>query len=257
MREQTTFNMELAIIYRIRFLLLLLGMLSFSSCEKICDCAKSTGEITSEFRNTANIQQIELYNNIDLVIHIDSIPKLKITAGKNLIPEIATDNVNGVLKIRNKNNCNWVRDFNTSIIVEVWTSSINYLLVKDATGDVYFKDSLDCNNFYFDSFNCTGKFHFKLKGSDAHLNINTGPADIIAVGKVINFYLYGAGYGRLDCVNLHSDYVFVTNKGTNDCIVNAQQLIEAKIFGVGNIYYKGYPAAILKKEFGQGKLISL
>ena len=257
MREQTIFNMELGIIYSKRLLLFLLVALSLTSCEKICDCAKSTGELTSEFRTTGNIQQIELNNNIDLVIHIDPTPKLKITAGKNLISEITTDNNNGVLNIKNKNNCNWVRDFNTSIIVEVWTPSLNYLIANDATGDIYFVDSLDCNGFYFDSFSSTGQFHFKLKGTEAHLNINTGPADITATGDVNNFYLYGAGYGRLDCVNLHSDYVYVTNKGTNDCYVNAQQLIDAHIYGAGNIYYKGNPALILKKEFGKGKLISL
>lgn len=257
MQEQTIFNMELATTYRIRILIILLVVLSLTSCEKVCDCAKGTGAITSEFRSTTNIQQIELYNNIDLVIHIDTLSKIKITSGENLIREITTENNNGVLKIKNKNNCNWVRKFNPTITVEVWTTNLTYLLVRDATGDIYFEDSLNCNEFYFDSFSSTGKFNFKLKGSEAHLNINNGPADIKAIGKVTNFYLYGAGYGKLDCVNLHSDYVFVTNKGTNDFLVNVQQLIEANIYGVGNIYYQGNPTSILKKELGQGKLISL
>ena len=257
MRKQTIFNMELATIYRNRILIFLLVLFSFTSCEKVCDCAKSTGAITSEFRLTNAIQKIELYNNIDLVIHIDSISKIKITAGENLIPEITTDNDNGVLKIKNTNNCNWVRKFNPKIMVEVWTPNLSYLLAKDATGDIYFEDSLNCNVFYFDSYSSTGKYNFKLKGLEAHLNINSGPADIKAIGAVTNFYLYGAGYGKLDCVNLHSDYVFVTNKGTNDFIVNVQQLIEANIYGVGNIYFKGNPSSIIKKELGQGKLISL
>lgn len=257
MLEQIIFNMELATTYRNRMLFTLLVLLLFTSCEKVCDCAKGTGAITSEFRSTTNIQQIELYNNIDLVIHIDTLPKIKITAGENLIPEITTENNNGVLKIKNKNNCNWVRKFNPTITVEVWTTNLNYLLVRDATGDVYFEDSLNCNEFYFDSFSSTGKFNFKLKGNEAHLNINNGPADIKAIGDVTNFYLYGAGYGKLDCVNLQSDYVFVTNKGTNDFLVNAQQLIEANLYGVGNIYYKGNPASVFKKELGKGKLISL
>jgi hypothetical protein len=257
MREQIIFNMELVITYKNRLILLLLVTFLLTSCEKICDCAKSTGEIDFEIRSTSSIKQIELYNNIDLVVHIDSNPQLKITAGKNLISEITTDNDNGILRIRNKNNCNWVRDFNTSIIVEVWTPSLNYLMAKDATGDIYFEDSLYCDGFYFDSFSSTGQFHFKLKGPEAHLNINNGPADLSAIGSVSNFYLYGAGYGKLDCVNLHSDYVFVTNKGTNNFLVNVQQLIDANIYGRGNIYYKGNPATILKKEFGQGKLISL
>jgi len=236
-------------------LIFIVGILT--SCEKICDCAKSTGEITTEYRNTNFFNQIELYNNIDLIIHIDSIPKLKITAGKNLISEITTENENGILKIRNKNNCNWTRDFNTTTIVEVWTPSLNNLLTQDATGDIYFADSLNCNPFNFDSFSSTGMFHFKLKGREAHININTGPADIEASGTITNYYLYSAGYGKIDCLNLQSDYVFVTNKGTNNCLVNVQQLIDAKIYGDGNIYFSGNPSSIIKNEFGKGKLISL
>lgn len=256
MAGRTIFNMDSVITFK-KILQLLLLVSLITSCEKICDCAKSTGEITSEYRITNFFNQIELYNNIDLVIHIDSTPKLKITAGKNLISEITTENENGILKIRNKNNCNWTRDFNTTTIVEVWTPSLNNLLSQDGTGDIYFADSLYCNPFFFDSYSSTGLFHFKLKGIEAHLSINTGPADITATGVVNNFYLYGAGYGKLDCVNLHSDYVYVTNKGTNDCYVNAQMLIDAQVYGAGNIYYKGNPASIVKKELGKGKLISL
>jgi len=248
--------MDLAIISKKSIVVILLFTL-FTSCEKICDCAKSTGSIESEFRTIEHFNKIELYNNIDLVVHFDSTTKIKVTAGKNLLSEISTENSNGTLKIRNKNNCNWVRDFNPSIIVEVWTPSINNLLTEDATGDIYFADSLNCSYFNFDSFSSTGTFHFKLKGQEAHLNINTGPADIFAEGSINNFYLFGAGYGKLDCLNLHSDYVFVTNKGTNNCFVTAQQLINASIYGDGNIYYKGNPTAVIRNEFGKGKLISL
>jgi hypothetical protein len=238
-------------------LIILLVVLSFTSCEKVCDCVKSTGTITSEFRASNNFQQIELYNNIDLVVHIDTASKIKITAGENLIPEITTENSNGVLKIRNKNNCNWIRKFNPKIIVEVWTPNLTSLLAKDGTGDIYFEDSLNCNVFFFDSYGSTGKFNFKLKGNEVHLSIHSGPADIKAIGDISNFYLYGASYGKLDCVNLQSDNVFVTNKGTNDFLVNVQQLIEANIYGVGNIYYQGNPTSIFKQELGKGKLISL
>lgn len=256
MHAQITFNMDSGIISK-NILVLIISILLFPGCEKICDCAKSTGEIQSEIRYPASFNRIELNNNIDLIVHIDSIPKIKITAGKNLISEIETTIDNGTLKISNKNNCNWVRDFNPKIVAEIWTPSLNALWIEDATGDIYFEDSLDCNPFVFDSFSSTGVFHFKLKGEEARLNINTGSADINATGKVTNFYLYGAGYGKLDCVNLQSDFVFVTNKGTNNFYVDAQQLLEASIFGVGNIYYKGSPASIVKKEFSKGKLISL
>ncbi|MFM7015253.1 MAG: GIN domain-containing protein [Bacteroidota bacterium] len=257
MQEQTTFNTASVTIFKTLVVLVFAGLF-FSGCEKICDCAKSTGTIISESRSTALFNQIELYNNIDLVIHIDSTPRIKVTAGKNLISEITTESNDGILRIKNTNNCNWTRDFNTTMIVEVWTPSLNYLMAKDGSGDIYFEDSLDCTpRFTFDGFSGTGQYHFKLKGNEAHLNINNGPADLSAKGTITNLYLYGAGYGQLDCVNLQSKFVFVTNRGTNSCIVDATQLIDATIYGIGNIYYKGSPTSISKNEFGTGKLISL
>jgi len=255
LHERNTFNMDFVTKFKL-LLNTILIIVFFTSCEKACDCLKSTGQIDTEYRNIANFNEIHLGNNIDLVIHIDTITKIKVTAGKNLLSEIITENNNGVLKIKNENNCNWVRDYNKKIVVEVWTDSLKRLNVYDAIGDIYFDDTLNCNEFYFQSFGCTGQFHLKLNGS-AHLDIINGSADLKVIGNLNNLYLYNDGYGKMDCLNLPSVNVFITNSGTNNCYVNAQQLIEAKIYGGGNIYYKGNPPTVIKKELGQGKLISL
>ena len=236
--------------------LFVLQSLFFTSCEKICDCTKSTGSIESEYRSISSFNKIELHNNIDLVFHVDSVFKLKVTAGKNLLSEIATETNNGSLVLKNNNHCNWVRDFNPTIVVEVWAPSFSNLIAEDASGDVYFEDSLDCHPFTFDGYNCSGIYHLKLKGNEAHVNIS-GPGDIIASGDITNFYLFSVGYGKIDCVNLQTKYVFATNKGTNNSYVNATDLLDVSIYGDGNIYYKGTPASINKHEYGKGKLISL
>lgn len=229
-----------------------------SGCEKICDCAKSTGTIISEPRTLTAIDQIELNDNIDLIIHFNSTPKLKVTAGKNLISEVITNVDNGVLRIKNENDCNWVRDFNSTMIVEVWTPSIKKMLVEDSAGDIYFEDSLDCTpTFTFDSYSGTGHYHFLLKGSEAHLNVNNGPADITAKGIIDNLYVYTVGYGKTDCENLQATNVSTTNKSTNSQLINVKQKLDAQIFETGNIYFKGNPSTIVKKEYNKGKLISL
>ena len=135
MPKQTIFNMDSALNYSWSLIAIIIFPL-LSGCEKICDCAKSTGTIISEPRTLTAIDQIELNDNIDLIIHFNSTPNLKVTAGKNLISEVITNVDNGVLRIKNENDCNWVRDFNSTMIVEVWTPSIKKILVEDSAGDV-------------------------------------------------------------------------------------------------------------------------
>jgi hypothetical protein len=248
--------MDLATKFKTPFVTILI-MVLFTGCEKVCDCVKSTGELASEFRSVSDFNEIEFENNIDLIIHIDTIPKIKVTAGKNLITEITTENNEGVLRIKNKNDCNWIRDYDRKIIVEVWTKSINHILATSVTGDIYFEDSLECDVFNFDSYSSTGIFNFKFKGNEAHLNIHSGPADINAIGQLNNIYLYGTSYGKFDCLNLISNNVIAQNRGTNNFYVTSRIFIEAIIYGSGNIYFSGNPREINRQEFGQGKLISL
>lgn len=231
--------------------------IAFSACKDACDCFKGTGDVTTEIRTLGNIQTIDLGNNVDLVLHYDSISRMRVTAGSHLLDKITTVTENGVLKIRNINKCNWIRDFDPVLIVDVWTPTLKSLFLEDASGDITFSDTLPVSDFRLDSFSSTGNYHLKLKNGIATLAIHNGPADLTAEGDISNLYLYGVAYGKMDCLKLKTVNAYINNQGTNGFYVSPSDILEATIGGSGNVYYTGNPAIIKKTETASGKLIHL
>jgi hypothetical protein len=231
--------------------------IAFSACKDACDCFKGTGDITTEIRSLGSISAIDLGNNVDLVIHYDSITKMRVTAGSHLLEKVTTETNDGVLKIRNTNKCNWVRDFDPVLIVDLWTPTLKSIFIENASGDITFSDTLSVSDFRLDSFSSTGNYRLKLKDGIATLAIHNGPADLSAEGTLSNLYLYGVAYGKMDCLKLKTANAYINNQGTNGFYVNASDILEATIGGSGNVYYAGSPTIIKKTETASGKLIHL
>lgn len=232
-------------------------MLLFSSCSDVCDCFYGSGPLSTEERSLGKIDGIYLTSNVDLILYEDSVPRMRVTAGKNLIDGIEAKIENGILRVRNKNKCNWIRKMDPTLTLEIWTNNLQSLYVENASGDVTCMDSINTYLFRFDSFNCLGNYRLKLNTTYATLALHNGPADLYVEGRVLTQYNYNAGYGKMNCVNLQSDNVFMRNKGTNDVLVTSTQKLEAEIGYIGNIYYKGNPAEIKSQITGSGKLIKL
>ena len=237
-------------------LMLVVMFAGLTSCEEKPDCFKGTGPLTTEERSSETIWYMELLCNADVIIHPDTVNRIRVTAGANLINKIETEITDGILRIRNNNHCNWVRSFNPTIKVEVWTNDLIKIRTDDSNGDVTFTDTLHVHDFRFDSYNSLGTYNLLLNAYQATLVLNNGPADFYGYGKVTVAYYYSAGYGKLDFRNIESEKVFMNNRGTNDIFVYAKQLLEAKIEYIGNIYYKGNP--IIKQEItGSGQMLPL
>lgn len=232
-------------------------MLMITACNDINDCFHGTGNTATEFREAGAFKSIELSGNINLRFRQDSTAALKVTAGENLLDGIETRIENNTLFISNKNRCNWVRKFNTPITVEVASTELNLLFIRDATGDVKFEDTLRVKDFRLDSFSGLGTYDLLLDVESAVLAIHTGPSDLKVAGRAGYVINYQLGYGKNDCERLLTDYTIAVNKGTNDLRVNAGNRLDVKLEGTGDIYYAGDPVELNKQVSGKGKLIKL
>lgn len=241
---------------RIIYFLSLFLFACFFSCEEKPDCFKGTGPLTTEERQAGHLREIDLFCNADVVVHFDTVNRIRVTAGANLVGKIQTHLENGILTIRNHNRCNWVRSFDPSIQVDVWTDDLFYIRTDDSNGDITFADTLHTYEFRFDSYSSLGTYHLLLDTYVSTLVLNNGPADFYGAGKSAVAYYYSAGYGKMDFRNIETEKIFMNNRGTNDMYVYAKELIEARIEYSGNIYYKGNPS--IKKEItGSGQMLPL
>lgn len=223
----------------------------------MCNCLQSTGSNSTETRTVSAFSQIELYNNLDLVLHTDTFYHLSVTAGSQLIDGVKTDVENGVLKLRNINRCNWLRSFKNKFVVEVWVKSLDNITIYDASANIDFTDTLNQPEFRLDSWSSTGEYNLKLNCTAATLALHTGPADIYAQGHIGVSSVYSVGYGKIDLRDVQSDDIYVTNGGTNDLYINAAKRIGAQLTYVGNIYYIGNPTRVDEKFTNKGRLIKI
>ena len=241
-----------------KILLLSILMIVLSTgCQNICDCFKSAGEIVTQERNLAPVSFIQLENDPNLIVHSDSVFRMRVSAGSKLIDKITTEVVDGKLTIKNRNKCNWVRKFKPEMTVEVWLPTLQNLYIYNATGSVHFLDTLHTTDFYLESFGSFGDYYILLNSKYASIKLNTGPANAYVYGVTDQNIIFNAGFGINDCKSLQSNYVFIRSRGTNNSLVHAMQTLDASLESSGNIYYRGNPPEIHRKEIGTGKILPL
>jgi hypothetical protein len=117
-------------------------------------------------------------------------------------------------------------------------------------------DTIRTNEFRLDSYSSMGDYQLKIECNTVTLAVHNGPSNLTAAGHCQNQYNYQTGYGKIDCSQLQSAFVFLTNNGSNDSYVNAKKLLEAKLGHTGNVYYTGQPDSIRSSISGSGRLIS-
>jgi len=230
----------------------------FISCKKEnrCDCLKSTGKIVLENRVVGDFTNIWIEDNINVIIKPDTINKITIEAGKNLLELIHTEIKNNYLYITNENRCNWIRKFDIPINAYISIKkldSINYW----GYGNITCTDTLVNDIFQIDVHDGAGTIDLTIKAQESRLKIHTGPPTMNIKGISRVNLLYQGGTGRINAENLCTEYTYLKSFGTNDCFIQVSKELEAKINYIGNVYYKGNPYSIKTEYTNKGKLIKL
>src|SRR5688572_437356 len=99
-------------------LYLLICCLLFTQCKKP-GCFGKSGSLTSINKQVAPFNQIEIFNNINLVLTQGTEESITIEAGINAQPNISAIVENEILTIRNDGTCDWLQDPEEKITVYV------------------------------------------------------------------------------------------------------------------------------------------
>jgi hypothetical protein len=229
-----------------------------TGCEKFPgeDCLKSTGETTIEHRSVDPFEHIVLEDNINVILTQGNEEAISVRAGENLLESIITEVKDNELTIKNENKCNWVRDFNKEIDV--------YLTVRNLCSITYRSSGLilSTNTITTDSLNIavwdgTGTIDMDIQTRVSVLSIHYGSVDFHIRGQSNVGYIYAGSYGPFFCEDLVTTYMFMDNRGSNDCYVQCVKQLEVEIEYTGSIYYTGNPQIVKASITGTGQLINL
>lgn len=236
----------------------LIALLGINSCKKenLCDCVKSTGEETTEERTPeGTFNEIELFDKVNLFIQQDTVDKIRVEAGKHLLPLVETSISNNKITIKNKNKCNWVRSYKKEINVYLSVKNLNQITYR-GEGNVKSLNTITTDSIYIESWNGSGSINLSLKTKTSIAAIHNGCADITLKGYSGVSTIYSIGNGFIYADELESGYTYLYSSGVGNCSVWATKEIGVEMHGLGDVYYKGNPPSIRYSIItGKGKLI--
>lgn len=230
---------------------MLLVVVLFSTCKKenLCDCIKRTGSIITETRAISGFDSVFADDNLNVFITQDPAFEVKVEAGKNIVPLISTEVVNGKLIITNNNRCNWTRSYDKPLNVYIKMPVISYI-TSNGTGNIKSLNTI------------TSNFTVRTKNSgNVELTINNtsttswmhGAGDVTLHGTTHSHYIDIGGTAFLNCKDLQTDYTLIHTFTTGECNVSTSYL-SCQIDYIGDVYCYGTHATVEKTINGTGRL---
>ncbi|MFH1160617.1 MAG: head GIN domain-containing protein [bacterium] len=230
-------------------------LLCWCGCGKTgFDCLNSTGEITTEERTISPFDSIEINDYVNVFISHDSVTKVTVQAGKNILPGISTEVKNRQLVIHNNNTCNWIRSYNNPINVYISTPDL-WKIYYNSSGNLTSLNKLSYDSLMLEVWGGCGTIDLDVDIFQGYFYLQLGTADLHLRGACDIASLSSGDFGLLDARNLHARFLFISSRSSNNCYVYADQELTATIESIGDIYYTGNPKKITTILNGTGKVI--
>ena len=225
------------------------------------DCFQLAGNTVQVPFEVNSFNKIRMEHNMSLVIREGDTQEVILETGENLLPDVLVYVEDGVLVLRDNNQCNYVRDFG---ITKAIVTTPNLIEIRNGSSyDVVGEGVLNFPELSLIS-NTTGGFEEIRKSGDFTLTINSVNLSVEANG-FSGFFIDGQTENatisfedevpRFEGANLIVDHLRIFHRSANKMIVNPQLSIRGKIVGVGDVISLNRPEIIEVEELYSGRLL--
>lgn len=246
-------------IFYIGSFLMLLGC----NTDSLGDCFQNdNGEVVRQEYEVDDFNKIIVFDRVKLFISQGPVQKVIVESPDNLLNEVKVRVEDSILKLKDNNSCNLLRDFETT---KVYVTAPNIELIRNSSGSTV-EDFGELNfrklalvsedQLIEDEFHVDGDFNLD--------QLNVGTITIDANG-LSTFYLSGNartaqfglsdGDGRIEAANLEVRDLVIFHKSTNKIIVSPTNSLKGIIYGLGDIICLTNPPIVEVQELFTGKLI--
>lgn len=227
-----------------------------ASCKKenMGDCFKSAGSVVSETRMLDDFTQLEVEDGVNVYFGFGPSNEAIVETGSNLIDLIDTEVVDGTLYIRNRNTCNWVRNLDIPIRVNLTCKKLD-LLISRGFGEIESTDTISQPVFAAEQWEASGTIRLLLNTDEVYLKSHTGPADFVCHGHTNILYAYNSSMGILRLEGVQANGIQVWNRGVGDIYVTTNYWGNIQIDDIGDVYYTGNPVELNLEINGPGQAI--
>ena len=226
--------------------------------EDAWDIVKTRGAAKTEVRELPHFKQLRIANGVNVVLRHGASNSATLEGWTNLLPKVKlTVDATGVLHIRDENRCNMVRDVSNKTTVYLsYTDEISFIGFN-GDGLLMSDGKLESSSLSILSENASGSIHLTLEAGSLSIGINNkNTADMTFTGSCYSVGITNWGIAPIDMRNLQVQYADITHRGTADLHVFVEQQLNAVLYGIGNIYYKGNPVLTVDRK-GKGNVYKI
>ncbi len=241
-----------------RILFFTLFGLVLIACKKPEDrrCAKTAGEDAELIHLVSSFDKLDLGANFKVVLVQDSVEKVIVRGGKNLINFIQIDVTNGTLTIVNDNKCNFLRSYKHVVEVEIHLINVINVLFK-GTKDLSCSNQLNLPYLTFLIEEGAGKCDLNLNCYSLFLGSGYGWGNYKITGQTnyLKIDLRDNGFGDLYGLQVQ-DSATVISSSSERMKINLDGIsARVETSSYGDIWYLGTPTFLEYYQYGEGELI--
>lgn len=229
--------------------------LCLTSCNKEegWDCLKKSGPEITELRTLENFNEVYIEDKIDVILKPSSVYEVEVTFGKNILPKITSNVIDGKLYLKNEATCDMVRNLKERPVVTIGFPSISHIEYS-GSGDISCVDSLRGPSFTFEQWNGSGNVDLISTSDTLKILLHTGHGNVKVSGTSVLSEYYSNAVGGIDAREVSAEVCLVNNSGVNSIYLTVSDYLYSYIGGSGNVYYRGEPS-IEQTGDGKGSLI--
>lgn len=228
-----------------------------ASCKKANErsCFKSFGEPTQLEIPLDSVSQFKLYKNITYHVFQDTLRKLVVKGGANVVEFVRATTEDHILSVTNENKCHFLRDFDNKIEVEIHYPFF-YKIYSEANDSLIFHDTVSAEQLYIEQV---------LGGGGVRLCVNTMQLILTATHGVGGYKVSGQSqYADLriqtnasgDATQLKCPLFDIDLNSSGNLRVNLDSArASILIRGTGNVIYSGTPDSLIITKNGDGNVI--
>ena len=244
-------------ILRFTYIIVLTSILF--SCEKPEDrkCWKSYGDYTEIEIPLDSVNHFKLYKNIKYRLIEDSLYKLVLKGGDHMLNQITYTQNAYEMSIRNENSCNFLRDSEKIIEVEIHYPYFERLYIEPSDS-VIFESTLKNDSLFIEIREGGGSMILDVNVTFISINVSHGTADYTLSGFADNSEIKIQNNGFANTLGFNSPYMFIYHNSTGDlkCNLDATNA-KINIEGTGDLLYQGILLDSTLTLSGSGNMIKL
>ena len=242
------------------YIMLVLALLGCDS-ENAPDCIQTAGDLVQIPYELPVFTKIRMEQNTSLVIKQGAMQEVTLETGNNLLSDIKLYVEDGVLVMRDNNDCNYVRDFG---LTKIYVTTPNITEIRNGSsygvvgeGVLNFPELTLISNTTggFDEFRKSGDFTLSIHTQNFRVESN-GFSGFFIDGKAENARIsFEDEVTRFEGQHLEVDHLRIFHRSANKMIVNPLFSIRGQIVGAGDVIAVNRPEIVEVEELYTGRLL--